>query len=494
VVIVNYTGHGGEQQWMQERILDQVSLEKWKTSPRYPLLITATCEFGRNDDPGLISTAELSMIMKDGGSIGLVTSARPVNSSTNYTLNLAFYQALFTKDQNTFRSIGTVMRDTKNNSMSGVGNRNFSLLADPSMKLALPDADVRILQIINLSSGSDTLKGLSRVRVTGQVFNNGVPDQSYNGVASVILFNKFTTDVTKGDENAPFTFSNHENQVFNGQANVQSGQFSLEFTLPKSIDPTVGIGKLSLYARDKSSGKDVTGSSAPLKIGSIEKHPGADTKGPDLELFMGDTTFVDGGVAGTNTRIVGILSDENGINVSPYVSANNIVATLDDTLVFTLNNYYQSEVGNAKRGKVSFPVDDLKPGPHHLTLRASDTYNNSSTASISFSVSDEKGIQIEQWLAYPNPVTTSATFHFKHNRSGEDIEAMVTIFDRLGHPVLTTTYQVNGSPYQVDLPAWDTTTPDGTKLAGGLYLLKLSVRSLLDGSKNEKITKVIISN
>jgi hypothetical protein len=493
-VIVNYTGHGGEQQWMQERILDQVSLQNWKTAPQYPLLITATCEFGRNDDPGLISTAELSMLMKDGGSIGLVTSARPVNSSSNFTLNLAFYQALFTTDQNKFRPLGAVMRDTKNNSISGVGNRNFSLLCDPSMKLAMPNREVRVTGILNQSSGSDTLKGLSKIRLSGQVYDNGVPDPSYNGTASIRLFNKITTQVTKGDENNPFTYSNHEKEVFNGQAVIQSGQFVLDFVMPKSVDPVVGNGKISLYASDKSKGRDVTGFASPVKIGSIEKNPGADLNGPVIELFMGDTTFLDGGVAGTNSRIVSILSDENGINISTYASENNIIAILDDSLTFTLNNYFQADVGNSKRGKLIYPVDGLRPGDHHLTLRASDTYNNTSVAAISFSVSEQNGIQIEQWLAYPNPVTTSATFHFKHNRSGEDLEAVVTVYDRIGHQVLANTYQVSGSPYQVDLPAWDTTTPDGTKIAGGLYLLKLTVRSLLDGSKNEKITKVIISN
>ncbi len=60
--------------------------------------------------------------------------------------------------------------------------------------------------------------------------------------------------------------------------------------------------------------------------------------------------------------------------------------------------------------------------------------------------------------------------------------------------LLNSTYQIPNSSYQVDLPQWDGTYDNGTKLSGGLYLLKLSLRSLLDGSKNEKITKVIISN
>jgi hypothetical protein len=46
----------------------------------------------------------------------------------------------------------------------------------------------------------------------------------------------------------------------------------------------------------------------------------------------------------------------------------------------------------------------------------------------------------------------------------------------------------------VDLPPWEGTAADGTKLEEGLYLMKLAVRSLLDGTKNERITKVILLN
>ncbi|MBK7649554.1 MAG: hypothetical protein IPJ20_00805 [Flammeovirgaceae bacterium] len=89
-LIVNYTGHGSERVWMDERILDEKVIESWKNGPRYPLFVTATCEFGRHDDPFQITSGELTLLQKKGGSIGLVTSSRPVNSSTNFTLNKAF--------------------------------------------------------------------------------------------------------------------------------------------------------------------------------------------------------------------------------------------------------------------------------------------------------------------------------------------------------------------------------------------------------------------
>ena len=494
VAIVNYTGHGNEQQLMQEHIFDPIILDDWTTSPRYPLLVTATCEFGRNDDPGLISTAELSLFRNLGGCIGLLTTARPVNSGTNFTLNKAFYKSLFIKNQNQFRDLGSIMRDTKNTSISGVSNRNFSLLSDPSMKIVLPSPEVKVTQIKNISSASDTLKALSKIKVTGSVYFNGTPVTHYNGILIATLFDKPTSEITKGDENAPFQFKGHDNALYRGQASIRNGSFEFDFIVPSSIDKRVGKGKLGLYASSTATRSDVTGAEQVLKIGSTEKSPGADVKGPGIQLFMGDTTFVNGGIVGKSSRVIAILTDESGINTSTFTIAKTINALLDDSLTFIVSKYYQSDVDNPKRGKVNYPIENLAAGTHHLELRASDTYGNSASASIIFTVSDQNGIQIEQLLNYPNPVVTSTIFRFKHNRSGEDLEAVITIYDQLGQTMLNNTYQINGSAYQVDLPPWEVTTTGGTKLGVGLYVCKLSVRSLLDGSKNEKITKVIIVN
>jgi hypothetical protein len=494
VGILNYTGHGSELQWTQERMVDQVSFDEWKPFPRYPFLVTATCEFGRNDDPGLISSAELSLFKNKSGAVGLLTTSRPVYSSTNFTLNKAFYQYLFTKDNGLYRDWGTVFRDTKNNSMSGVSNRNFSLLGDPSMMPPLGSSKLEVDAITNLTSGSDTLKGLSKVRITGHVLTQGNPDTMFNGTLSMTLYDNPISAVTRGDENAPFNFTINNNSLFRGQAMVQSGAFEIEFVIPKSIDTVVGFGKLSLYAWTKAGNKDALGSDITVKIGKQEQTPGTDSQDPDLQLFMGDTTFISGGLAGSNSRIVAILEDENGIDISTFNSDNDIIAVLDDTVILNLNAYYTADVGTYTRGKVDYPIEGLKPGHHTLTMHVTDTFGNSTSASITFYVSDQTGIQIEQWLNYPNPFAGTTTFHFKHNRSGEDLEAAVTIFDRLGKVVLTQTYQIGSSSYKVDLPPWDGTAADGTKLEEGLYLMKLAVRSLLDGTKNERITKVILLN
>lgn len=494
VGIINFTGHGSELQWMQERILDQISFDAWKPGKRFPFLVTATCEFGRNDDPGLISSAELALFREHSGTIGLVTTSRPVYSSTNLVLNNAFYLSLFTKVGGKFQDWGAIFSQTKNTSMSGVSNRNFSLLGDPSMLPPLGSSEVFIDEVTNLTSGSDTLKAMSNVLVRGHIESQGSLDTQFDGSAQVTLYDKKSSYVTRGNENNPFNFMLRDNALFRGQAYVDAGAFEMDFILPSGMDPIVGFGKAGVYASSSTVGRDAIGAVAAIKTGDAEPDPGTDDNGPGIELFMGDTTFVSGGLTGTSSRIVAILTDESGIDISNFQADNDIQAILDDTLSIRLNAYYQTDIGTYARGKVDYPIDGLMQGTHQLTLHATDVFGNSSQESIVFTVSESPGILIEQWLNYPNPFNASTVFHFKHNRPGEDLEALVTVFDRMGKVVMYSTYQIGASTYKVDLPPWDGTSTDGNKLSEGLYLMKLTLRSLLDGTKNERIAKVILLN
>jgi hypothetical protein len=502
LALVNYTGHGSEQVWTQELILTPELVQSWKNGPMYPLFVTATCEFGRNDDPSIISSAELALLQKEGGAIGLVTTARPVNSSTNFQLNQAFYQSLFTKENNAFRRLGSVMRDTKNNSLSGISNRNFSLLGDPSMKLILPVNQIVVNEIKTLS-GTDSLKALSTVTVKGEVQASGSKLTGFNGKLNAVLFDQVQTFVTRGDPDEvinapspPYTFVQRSNELFQGGASVTQGAFQIDFVIANDLVPGFGSGKLSLYT-NANDGTSAGGASTNFIVGGLEPSPPIDTKAPLIQLFINDSTFVNGGTVGPNTKLVAYLSDESGINSATYNSQNEMIATLDNKWSYVVNDYYKSEINNYQRGVVSYPLDTLKKGAHQLSLSASDTHNNRTTTTVNFVVTDGSTISVNDFVNYPNPFNNSGegtTFHFSHTRAGEDLEATLVIYDMTGQPLATLDYSIPSSAYQVDLEAWDGKTPGGTKFGPGIYVARLSVRSLADGSQNAKATKLIILN
>ncbi|MGC4021434.1 MAG: type IX secretion system sortase PorU [Cyclobacteriaceae bacterium] len=251
-VLVNYTGHGSEQVWAQEQILTPDLVRSLDNGPMYPLFITATCEFGRNDDPQIISSAELLLLQKNGGGIATVSTSRLVNSISNFQLNQALYQAIFTKTSNRFRRLGDITKDTKNNSFSDVSNRNFSLLGDPSMKLAFPDNQVITTQI-KTSTNSDTIKALSQVIINGEIQSNGSKLANFNGNAIVKLYDKKITLTTLGDPqetitppSPPYQYTDRPNKLFEGSVSVTNGSFQIDFTMPSDIEPNFGNGNKSL--------------------------------------------------------------------------------------------------------------------------------------------------------------------------------------------------------------------------------------------------------
>ncbi|MEJ7645141.1 MAG: type IX secretion system sortase PorU [Chryseolinea sp.] len=493
-LIVNYTGHGSEKLLADEKVFTETDIESLKNE-FYPFLITATCEFGRQDDPAVTSSAELSVLHANGGSIGLVTSARPVNSPTNFLLNQQFYTSLFMKAAGKYRPVGEVFKDTKNNSMSGVANRNFSLIADPSMTLALPDDHIAITSL-KTATGSDTLRALSTITVKGEIHDEtGNKAADFNGTLEATLFDKASDAVTIGKNDPPFKFTERTNALYRGKATLSDGSFEFQFIVPKNIAYEFGKGKLSLYASDASTGRDAGGSEDSFIIGGSEKEILPDITPPTMKLYMGDTTFQNGGVVLPNTTLLVKLEDLSGINISTYGIGNAMVAVLDDDVAtFGLSDYFQSQTDDFSRGWIHFPLEELVPGRHSITVKAWDTYNNPAQSTIEFLVTDGQVLLIESFGNAPNPFENETTIFFTHNRSGDDLQAILYLYSATGLELKTYQFDIPDSPYQVDLHEMNGFNDFGKKLPPGVYLARVAVRSLSNGSKSERVTKLIVVN
>jgi hypothetical protein len=491
-LIMNYTGHGGERLLAQEKIFDDLMIETLEND-RLNVWITATCEFGRTDDPLIISGAELCLIRKTGGAIALVSTGRPVEASKNFILNQAFYNAFFQRENNQPLSLGEIFRRTKNTSLSGVSNRNFSLVGDPELQLALPSRKINV-NTITTESGSATLKSLSTVIVTGEVTDEEGIDETFNGTLEATLFDKEVSFQTLGhNDQTPFNYSQWYNRIFRGKASVENGVFEFRFVVPKNIAYQVAAGKLSLYARDSLQDITASGYSKSFDIGLSESNPEVDGTPPIIGLFVGDTTFISGGIANPNTKLVARLSDEHGINISGYGIGNSLTAILDGES-FILNDFYIADVDDYTKGTITFPLENLKPGRHTLTLKAWDTYNNPAQATIEFMVTETENLVIESFGNYPNPFHLSTKLSFTHNRSGDDLEGTLVLYDVTGRILHTSQFNVPSSSYQVDLLELIPGVNFAKNQSGGLYFARLSVRSVTNGSKNEQVTKLILSN
>lgn len=493
-LIVNFTGHGGETGWMQEQVLNTVMIRGWENKNRLPLFVTATCEFSRHDDPRRISGGELIITNPIGGGIGIVSTCRPVSSSSNFELNKAFYNSVFEVNNGEYLRLGDIIRLTKNNpAVNRVGNRNFALLGDPSLRLSYPEKDISITSIKNGSVESDTINALSHVTISGEVRENGVIDGMFEGTLSAVIYDKESSLTTRGNESSPFNYYDKENIIFKGKASIKNGLFSFDFIVPKNISYQLDQGKISLYATHKSKIEDANGAIF-VTIGGSNKTPDNDTSGPDIKLFLGDSLNQNLNNIASNTTLLAQLRDQSGINISGYGVGNSLMAILDDSIQYNLNSFYVADADTYQRGWVNFPLRNLSKGKHSIKLRAWDTYNNSAEKSINFFVLDPNTLHISELFNFPNPFSTATTFVFKHNRAEDDLEVTLEIINAMSGSVRKLEFELENSSSTVLLPKWEGTNSFGQKLNAGIYLFTLSVRSKKDGANAQRQQRLVLIN
>ena len=487
-LIVNYIGHGSENVWAQERILDLSMINSWANKYRLPLFVTATCEFGRHDDSGNVSGAERTILNPNGGGIAIVTTGRPVNSGSNFKLNKAFYKSVLKKIENRYPTIGEVFMDTKNNSLNGSSNRNFSLLGDPSMTLAYPEKEVIIDQVTTSSGEVNLLKALSKVKLRGHI--NNTPN--FEGTAKITVFDKQVPFQTLGNENPVYKYKEWDNILFQGYSTISNGSFSSEFVLPKSINYELDHGKIIIYALDNKQQADGSGATTDILIGGSAEVHSLDEDAPEIFLYLNDTTSQDK-IIGSNILLLAKLTDNNGINISNYGVGGGIVAVLDDSLSFDISQYYNASKDTYQTGWVLFPINDLTTGKHSITVNAADPYNNSTSETIRFYVNASKLI-ISKLFNYPNPVNAKTTFAFSHNFSGDHLQIYLTLYKPNGEVIMNHIFNIANADERVELMEWDIYNEYGEKMTPGIYIYGIEVYSLSKRVKNKKFQKLIITN
>lgn len=498
-LIVNYTGHGGEFAWSNSRILENSDISDMQNTDRLPAIVTATCEFGRYDNPDLRSGAELMVINPTAGAIALFTTVRLVYSSPNETLNRNFYQQVFQfdTDNNRMPTLGEIMMRTKNNTfirgnLSNINSRNFTLLGDPGLILNYPQLKVELTEINGqpIQSGEiDSLQSLSKVSVRGQVVDGNGQVVNYNGELDVTVFDKpsrFTTRLSN------FSFFWQKNRLFNGKATVSNGEFSLEFVVPIDISYENGLGKFSLYFSNDE--VDGAGCFDQIYIGGTDVNAVPDKEGPQVELFINDEFWRDGGITGTDPYLFAKVFDQSGINTAGSGIGHEITAWLEDNEegVFILNDYYQAEPNSYQAGTVRYQLQDLPEGPHTLNIRVWDVANNFAQAQTHFFVTTNPRVALDAVLNYPNPVEDLTTFLINHNLDGNEIRIRLEIVSLTGQmvKVLEDEFVATGNVYRG--MEWDGKTEAGTPLANGLYVYRVMLTDVETGLSVEGTNRLVL--
>jgi hypothetical protein len=280
-------------------------------------------------------------------------------------------------------------------------------------------------------------------------------------------------------------------KLFKGKVSVTNGEFSYSFIVPKDISYNYGEGKLSYYSENQE--EDANGYYKDFYIGGTSDDYAIDETGPEIELFMNDEQFVFGGMTDENPILLANISDVHGINMVGNGIGHDIIAILDDKSdeAFVLNDFYSANLNSYQEGRINFPFLDLEEGPHKLTLKVWDVYNNSSEATVEFFVVKDKDIILDKVYNYPNPFTTYTEFWFEHNQPNKDLFAQVQVFTISGKLVKTLSKHVFNAGYRSTAITWDGLDEYGDPIARGVYVYRLKVRTE-NYSVAEKYQKLVI--
>ncbi len=493
VLILNYVGHANERFLSDEHVLDVSHINSWSNSTKLPIFVTATCEFSRFDDVET-SAGEYVLFNPNGGGIGLFSTTRLVFAQSNHRLSKNFYNHVFEKDENgQHYRMGDIMRLAKVATIGTINKRNFTLLADPALKLSYPKYKVVTTQVnqTDAEGQADTISALNKVTISGYVAGyNGEKLTSFNGQIAPVVYDKAVMRQTLGNAGEyPMEFKVQENVIYKGLSSVSNGEFTFSFIVPKDISYSLGQGKVVYYAQNGTD--DAHGAFENFYIGGSSESQISDTNGPEIELYLDDTDFISGDETSKNPTMLAFLSDENGINTVGTGIGHDITAVIDNDYSNTiiLNDYYLANIDDYKSGQIEFPLQGLAPGHHTLKLKAWDIANNSSEQEIEFIVTEK--VNIEEVSNYPNPVNDYTFFTFTHNQPDASFQSRIEIYDVAGQmiDVIETTINSNG---QTSNPVrWDIQELN-SPLRSGIYLYRIMIKST-DGDIVAKTGKMVFA-
>lgn len=493
-LLFTYVGHGGKNGWAAERIIELTDISNWSNRYNLPWIITLTCEFGWYDRQ-ITSPAEMVFLNENGGAAGMITTSRVAFTGSNHTYGTKLYNKVFELESDRPHTIGELNRMAKNASGGASNTLNMIyVMGDPAMRLAIPKYQVVTDSINGVVSTEfrDTLKALSRVTISGHIADaDGALLSGFNGGLYPSFYDKKQTNNTlqNDEESDYFEFQVQKNILFKGNITVRDGRFNFTFILPKDINYSYGKGKMSYYAHSSTS--DAAGAFSDAIVGGMSENGISDDSGPEIELYMNDENFVNGGIVNPSPTLLVKLRDEYGINTTGNGIGHDLVAIIDDGEQTVLNSYYEAERDSSNRGVVRYPYEKLSIGTHRLKVRAWDILNNVSEQEIEFTVASDEGLTLSHVLNYPNPFTTSTDFYFEHNQPGATLDILITIYTISGKVVKTIESTQCNQGFRSDPIHWDGRDDFGDKIGKGTYLYRLKVRGS-DGQQAEKIEKIVL--
>lgn len=508
-LITNFIGHGNPSVWTAERIFEPgSSLALLNNTSKLTIGVTATCDFGRADNPYSQSGAEQMLALENGGAVAMLTTTRSIFVSSGSSYPPLLFQELFRESENGGRlRLGEGYQAFKVQRGGAVDASKFTLLGDPALVLACGKLPV-VLDSVNSLAISDSqsvqIKALEKVMMETVVqTQENQTNNAFQGNLSVEVYD--TPSVQGADHEGTGEidsyYSVQKSLVFKGSATVSDGKSQVRFIVPKNIKyDSTQFGKTLLYAWSNGEGASNTqtasGANEQLQIYGTFPTTEIDEEGPQVEIFLDDESFRSGGITGTDPLFLANLSDQNGINLATG-SGQEILLVLDENEKepLELNSYYEALENSFSEGRIEYPLQNLSSGRHSLKFKVWDNFNNSTEQYLYFTVEENEELAVGDVYNYPNPFNPQKDhytwFVFPHNRSGEDLEVEISIYTVAGRKIKVLKENFYNATSRIKMK-WDGRDDVNDAIANGVYIYKVRVKSLSGDFQKKKLQKLVI--
>ena len=379
--------------------------------------------------------------------------------------------------------------------MNGALNRNFSLLGDPSMKLAVPDLGIHITSIKNTDSGNtaDTLSAFQKIELQAEVIDpiTGGTMSGFNGSYLMELRDKSDKVVTLGDESSPFSFREERNLLFKGEGKIADGKLTATLFMPASTNPELGTGSLRIVGRDALSGFQALGSKR-VNIGGTKPNQSEDKTGPTISLKINGQKSNPFVFSSSQVEIQGVLFDLSGINVSGFIPGKELTIQVNDQEPILLNEKFIATTNSYQEGVFTLTVNGLIEGKNRLILRASDNVGNESEQITEVEINGSERITLISHKVYPNPASEKSSFEIKHNRPGDNLILVIEVYSLGGQILFSENDRLVKAEETIQNLSWIFLQNQTKYPAKGTYIYKLTLKSESDQSEDSVSGKLVI--
>ena len=193
-----------------------------------------------------------------------------------------------------------------------------------------------------------------------------------------------------------------------------------------------------------------------------------------------------------NPVALAVFSDESGINMSDAGIGHKMSLILDNDKVYDdVSNYFIPDPEDNTKGSIRYPMMNLEPGAHELTLTVWDNANNSSSATINFNVGLNLRPDVTEITTYYDAANDRYNMKVTTDRPLSSLTCKLECFDIGGQLRWQTERKVYVGSDSTFSYAWDLKDINGNRMKRGIYMLRATLESD-DGLSTTESKKIAI--